>query len=292
MKLLLTGDWHITDKKPENRVDNYWEIAKRKIIFILQTAREEKINVILQPGDFTDSPSMQWNVFIELKQLFYEFEEIKIFSIYGQHDLRYRNKGNTVLDALEASCSNIRLSWGEPFIYSSSYNEEIPKIRDSKEFNILLIHRMILQEKIWSGQTEYSDAANFLRTNPFQLVVSGDNHQGFICDQKITGKQLFNCGALLRSKIDQVDHKPFIVIYDTETREYKQIFVPIEPPEKVFNLEKVMKEKEKNENLEAFVVGLSGHKEIGMKFEDNLNVYMNEIGVEPDIRQIIEEAKI
>ena len=293
MKLLCTGDWHITNKTPENRIDNYWKTMKQKVTFILETARNEKINLILQPGDFTDSPSMAWDIFIELKQLFYEFEDINILSIYGQHDLRYRNKGNTALDALAISCGNITLcpKW-DSFIYSASYNEEIPKIQDSKEFNILLIHKMILQEKIWAGQTEYTDASNFLRTNAFQLVVSGDNHQGFICNQKTTGKHLFNCGSLMRSKTDQINHKPFIVIFDTNTKEYKQIFIPIEPPEKVFNLEKVEREKEKNENLEAFVTGLSADKEIGLKFEDNLNAFLAEINVGADIRQIIEEAKI
>jgi hypothetical protein len=91
--------------------------------------------------------------------------------------------------------------------------------------------------------------------------------------------------------VDQIDHKPYIIIFDTETKEYKQIFIPIEPPEKVFNLEKVTKEKEKNEHLESFVVGLSEYKEVGLKFEDNLNHYMDEINVEQGIRNIIEEAK-
>jgi hypothetical protein len=56
---------------------------------------------------------------------------------------------------------------------------------------------MILKEKIWAGQTEYTDAANFLRANPFQLVVSGDNHQSFIVDSKVMKKWLFNNGALM-----------------------------------------------------------------------------------------------
>ena len=44
MKFLITGDWHITNKTPENRIDNYWETMKRKVTFILETARDEKKN--------------------------------------------------------------------------------------------------------------------------------------------------------------------------------------------------------------------------------------------------------
>ncbi len=293
VKILIAGDWHISDKKPENRIDDYFETVKRKIRFILETAKQENVNYILQPGDFFDSPSLPWNSFISLKQLFDKYKNIQIFSIHGQHDLRYRIKGNTALDALSETCPNIKLlspHWKE--FYGSSYNEEIPKVLTPSEFNILLTHRMILQDKLWTGQEEYTDASNFLRTNVFKLIVSGDNHQSFIVNSKITGKYLFNCGALLRNKTDMVNHKPFIVIFDTETKEYKQIFIPIEPPEKVFNLEKIVKEKEKNEYLEAFVSGLSeSHKEIGLTFEDSLNNYLNENDINSSIRQIIEESK-
>ena len=295
--LLITGDFHITDKIPQNRIDNFEEALLIKLNFIFETAKQNDC-IILQPGDFFDSPSPSYKLFTKIVKLLNIYKRTTIYSILGQHDLRFRNTENIASKALEQSCknfillSNICLPFNNLFIYPASYNEKIPKIRDPKEFNILLIHKMILQEKIWWEQTEYADASNFLRTNAFQLVVSGDNHQGFICDQKTTGKRLFNCGSLTRSKIDQVNHKPFIIIFDTDTKEYKQIFIPIEPPEKVFNLEKVEREKEKNENLEAFVAGLSSDKEIGLKFEDNLNAFMAEINVKSDIRQIIEEAKI
>lgn len=288
MKLLISGDWHLTDKTPINRIDNYWGTCKRKITFILETAKREKVDYILQPGDFTDSPSMSWSSFIELIDLFNKYRDIKILTVYGQHDLRYRIKGNTALDAIATSCKNIEIE--SVTVCSVSYNNAIPdKAKESSD--ILLIHGMILQEKIWSGQEEYSDAVSFLRSNKFHLVVSGDNHQPFIVDSKVMKKHLFNCGALMRNKIDQIDHKPFIILFNTDTKEYEKIMIPIEPAEKVFNIEKAVREKEKNENLDAFISGLSEHKEVGLKFEDNLNSYLDENNIEQPIRNIIEEAK-
>lgn len=290
-KLLLCGDWHISDKRPESRIDNYWETVKRKIDFILATAQIWKVDALLQPGDFTDSPAMQWSSFIEITDLFNKYKSIPIFTIWGQHDLRYRTRGNTALDGIISKCPHIKLvsqHYGE--IYGSSYNEEIPKTLDSNAFNILLTHRMILKEKIWERQEDYTDAANFLRSNLFQLIVSGDNHQSFWVSSNVMKKSLFNNGALLRNKTDMIDHKPYVILFDTETKNWKQIFVPIEPAEKVFNLVKIEKEKEKDKNLEAFVLGLSVNKETGLTFEDNLNVYMNELNIERNIRSIIEEA--
>jgi len=301
MRFLITGDWHLTDKKPENRIDNYVESCFRKLRFIFNIARENKVSTILQPGDFTDSPFMSYTLLIRSINFLNEYSDIDVFSCFGQHDLRYRTKENCVLSAIAAACKNVHLP--DPrvrfetfrddniFIYQSSYNEIIPEVI-SEEFNILVLHKMIIQDKLWEGQTECTPSLNFLRTNKFDLIVSGDNHQGFITDSKVLKKQLCNCGSLLRSKTDQIDHQPFIVLYDTETMEYKKILIPIEPVEKVFNLEKVTKEKEKNENLSSFVTGLSESKEIGLKFEDNLNSYLDENNIGLKIREIIGWSKI
>lgn len=301
MRLLLTGDWHITDKTPQNRIDNYWETCKHKISFILEFANKENISYILQPGDFTDSPLMAWSTFIELTNLFNNYPNVKILTVFGQHDLKYRAKGNTTLDAIVATCKNIIISKRiflpskeqNVSLYCSSYDEEVPKIISKDEtFGILLIHKMVIQNKLWASQTEYVQGFNFVKANKFPLIISGDNHQSFIINLKSAKKYLFNCGSLLRSKIDQINHKPFIIIFDTETRQYEQIMIPIEPAEKVFALEKTSKEKELNENLMAFISGLSEHKEVGLKFEDNLNFYMNENNVKQEIRDIINEAKM
>lgn len=296
--MIISGDWHIAEKRPENRVDDYLETCFRKLTFIFETARQNNIYTILQPGDFTDSPFMSWALFVRLINFLEQYSEINVISCFGQHDLRFRSKTNCALVALSAACKNINvLDINNPVdkfipvsVYGSSYNEQIPEIT-TQGFNILITHRMMIQDKLWEGQAEYTQAGSFLRSNKFQLIVSGDNHQSFVVDTKLLKKQLFNCGSLLRSKTDQLEHRPFIVIYDTDSQEYEQVFIPIEPAEKIFNLEKVVKEKEKNENLASFVTGLSESKEIGLKFEDNLNGYLNENNVGTEVREIIEWAK-
>jgi len=301
MKILITGDWHITDKRPENRIDDYAESCFRKLRFIFDTVRKNDISTILQPGDFTDSPFMSYTLLIRLINFLNEYSDVDIFSLFGQHDLRYRTKENCVLSAIAAACKNVHLpdqrvrfetfKDNNVFISRSSYNESIPEVI-SEGFNILVLHKMIIQDKLWEGQTEFTPSLNFLRANKFDLICSGDNHQGFISDSKVLKKQLFNCGSLLRAKTDQINHQPFIVLYDTDTREYEKILIPIEPAENVFSLEKVVKEKEKNENLASFVTGLSESKEIGLKFEDNLNAYLNDNDIGHEIREIIDWAKI
>ena len=90
----------------------------------------------------------------------------------------------------------------------------------------------------------------------------------------------------MRNKIDMVEHKPYVVIFDTETKEHEKVYIPIKPAEEVFKMDKAIEEKEKNQELEAFVSGLSTNKEMDLKFEDNLAAYIRENQVPDEISSI------
>ena len=257
MKLLSMGDAHITDDRPVNRTDNYWETVKRKLRFIFKLAENRGCKFILSPGDLTDTPNLSYAEFTELVQLVRHELSVHMFCVRGQHDMRYRRKENTALTALASSLykqltileygiersveDDKTCTFQKMYAFQgASYGEEIPKPVEGA-FNILLIHKMIVEEKLWSAQEEYEPSNVFLRQHNFDLIVSGDNHQGFITSSK-GGRLLVNCGAMMRNSISLVNHQPFVVIYDTEIREYEKVFIPIEPSEKVFRMEKVAAE--------------------------------------------------
>lgn len=291
---IITGDWHITDQRPENRKDNYEDSVFDKLDFILKIAKKNNCGV-LQPGDFFDNPNPSYRLFTRTVSLLNKYKEVRVLSIFGQHCLRYRTKENTASIALEQSCRNFIIlgSNGTRFdkemisFYGSSYGEAIPKPVDDC-FNILLIHRMIVKEKLWNTQEDFVESNTFLKQNNYDLIVSGDNHQGFI--STVEKRMLVNCGSMMRSTINQINHKPFVVLFDTETKKYKQIFVPIEPAENVFKIDKIEKDKERNKELDAFVSGLSEQKEMGLSFMDNLEEYVIKNNIDSTITEIIKEC--
>ena len=297
MNLLIVGDNHLGEKTPENRIDDFAETSLKKFMFQLNTAKKEKCDLILSPGDFTDSPTMSWSYYIKLVDLINEYG-IKILSCFGQHDLRYRNKGNTALDAIQEACPNFTIlgqdvfpkTWNIPLhITGVGYNEEIFPA-PSNEFapSVLLIHKMIVEEKLWDAQEDHELASHFLRKYKYNLIVSGDNHKSFISGSE---RFLINCGSMLRSKIDQIDHKPMCVVFNTETKKMKTIYIPIEPAEKIFKMEQVAREKEIDENLNAFVSGLSEQKDMGLSFYDDFLAYCKQNDIDNEIIKIVEEAK-
>ena len=264
MRLIISGDWHLTENKPRSRIDDYVKAQESKIAFIAETAKEYNAAFILQPGDFCD----KWEIKDKFKTRW--IKNLKnltnIICVAGQHDLRYHTSdiSNTPLGVLEEAVGFILLHSNNPKplvlspaidVYGAGWGKDIPEITNRKKFNILLTHRMIAMDKLWPGQDSYEIAGTFLRKHKnFDLVVSGDNHQSFHYKHK--GKWLINCGSLMRNRIDQGDHKPCIWAFDTEKREAQKILIPIEPFKEAMNLERVKYEKEKNKKLEELAQSL------------------------------------
>jgi len=264
MKLCICGDLHLTENKPKSRVDDYVKAQESKVAFIAETTKRYNARFILQPGDFCDK--------YEIKDKF-KTRWIKnlrhltnIVCVAGQHDLRYHTSdiSNTPLGVLEEAIGFTLLHSNnskpcalspQTDVYGAGWGRTMPKVINTKKFNILLTHRMIVIDKLWAEQEHYEIAGTFLRRyKDFDLVVSGDNHNSFFYNNK--DKWLINCGSLMRSNIDQGDHEPCIWIFDTETKKAEKILIPVEPFKNVVNLKRVEYEKKKNEKLDVLAQSL------------------------------------
>jgi hypothetical protein len=151
---------------------------------------------------------------------------------------------------------------------------------------------MIVDEKLWEDQEDFENAHDFLKEHKFDLIVSGDNHR-FLTDN-ISNRWIINCGSMLRSTIDQIKHTPTIMLFDTQTAILSEIKIPIKSAEEVFKMEQVIKAKERNDKMEAFVEKLSNDfvKDMGLSFGDNLDIYMKANRIDDSIKTIIRENMI
>ena len=293
MKSLIIGDLHLSEKTPINRKDDIVDVSLRKLKFILDTAKKEKVDMIIQPGDFTDTPVLSYSYLVKVISLLNSYS-IPIITTWGQHDLRHRNKGNTALDLISASCLIYVLSGGSfqtnnfigVDITGCPFGEDIPTSAVSP-LNILVTHRMIIEDKkLWADQENFDVAVSLLKKHPFDLIVSGDNHKSFVCEFK--DRILINCGATIRTKIDQAEHRP--VCYVLEGNKIKkEIFIPIESGVAVFDFDKVETPdvEEVNEHLEAFISGLPSDKTADLKFNELMTKALKEGKVSQGVKDII-----
>ena len=282
MKFLIIGDLHIRATNPRYRIDNYYETMLGKLNFIFSLAEKENCEAILQPGDFFDSPDQSNKVEIALINLLNKYS-IPVYTVFGQHDTKFRQLFNTTLSVLEAA-GVVTILNSDPIrydsninIYGASWGEEIPGVIDKNAINILLIHKMIVKDTpLWPGQMDYITAKSaLLKYDDYDLIVSGDNHQHFTYGKKF-GSLLINCGSLMRTTIAQRDHFPTVYIVGTDTGEAVQHLIPIKPIEEVMNLELADEAKERNEALEVFMKGLTSDYGIELNFEENLKNLMIE----------------
>lgn len=301
MKFLLTSDWHLTNQTPRGRRDDYPKTQMNKVSQILVLAKDNQCDGIIVAGDIFDSDRASHSLVTSYIRLFrYHESKVPILGIFGQHDLRYHiNRNNSplavlsaagVIDVLEGS-SYVLDKHGYPiYLHGVSWNQKIETQHHEEGFDILIIHKMIVDDKLWASQEGHTYATHMVRQTEFDLIVSGDNHQTFVKKKPGDSKYLINPGSLMRSRIDQIDHKPSVFIFDTNKVEYEQIFLEVESIEDVMNLEEAEKQKKIEEKLETFISGLSEVKETDVNFVANLKRFIEENNINPKVEEKIWKA--
>ena len=308
MRLLITGDWHIDNYKPENRTDDYFLSQFGKIKWIFEFAFKQDCWIILQPGDMFNSHKA--SDFLKQHYINYFLDRLNItdghtrdfFTIFGQHDLRYHSsdRKNTPLRVLESSEACTVLSNDMPVsvlddnnrmhhFYGANWGEEIPELVDDPQaIHILLIHTLVVEDiEGWEEKFIYAD--NMFKFCKHDFMICGDNHLRFTKQKGM--RTVFNCGSLMRTRIDQADHKPAVYVLDTADMSWWEALVPIKPFEEVMDVRTATAKKERNEELESFVEKLSGDIEIqGLDFKRNVSTYLSENKEDPRVEQFILEV--
>lgn len=303
MKILILGDLHFTIKQPGSRLDDIREVFHEKIREICNLAQREKVDVVVQPGDFFDShkanDESKSTIIGILNQYFPT--ETKLLTIFGQHDQRFHqaNVLNTPLHLL-ASANYVEILNRIPFnypswivdFYGASWNEEIPEPENTNNFNVLVLHRMVIKNKLWEQQEDFIQDSILLKTHPeYDLIISGDNHTGFTA--KSGNRYLVNAGCLVRTNIGQEDHQPSVYIFDTVTRELQQHRLSIRPFEEVIRIEEAKREKTENDTLNQYAEALKSNTKLtGIKYRENLHNYIekNKAVITHNMREFIEKV--
>jgi predicted phosphodiesterase len=299
MKILCGPDLHIRVTAPEHRIDDFVEAQKHKIRWILKLAKKHTCSAVLFPGDMTDHSRLPYWIVDYYIRLFHSYSELfSIFTVRGQHDMLYHvESSNTPFSVMDASKAirdiggTSQLWYGNIGITGVSFDQEIPDVvwdlrRD--QINILLIHKMFVDDKLWEGQEDYERANIFLNKSKWDLIVSGDNHQHFMFQSR--GRFHVNCGSLMRQNIDQIHHKPVVYIYDTENRTLTPHYIPIDPSEEVFDIQAAEEKKEKDSKLAAFVEKVREDIEIsGLDYVKNLDERLAQDDIREGVRKIGKE---
>ena len=182
MNLCCTSDWHLRASTPKNRIDNFPQTQSLKLSNLLNTAWKENCLSILMGGDVFDSsklssvPYSLLQMYISILKDFHSKTGIPILGVFGQHDMRFHSQefDDTPLQVLIASGVFTKLD-DTPYyldevthVYGASWDQEIPTPEDLSAYNILVIHRLIVQSKLWEEQEDVQYGTDFLLKHPEQ----------------------------------------------------------------------------------------------------------------------------
>ncbi len=301
MRFLLTSDWHIQKDKPAYRTDeNYVDTIFCKIEWIFNLAKEKNIKYVLQAGDLFDTHNPPYNLALRLLELIDEYD-LHLLIVAGQHDQRYHTTqlDNTIMGLLK-TYPRITLLEEEPFkigdvnIYGAGWGERIPKPQNKDCFNVLVTHKMIVDDKLWKSQESFTQGNIFIRVTAYDLTLSGDNHKTFefLKDKK----SLVNCGSLMRTKSNQVNHVPCVWTFDLSKSNsvqgcLDQHFVEIDDIEEIMDLEQSKIDKSKDSELEEYINKLNDSRMVFLKFTNTLDNVVSESNVNKGVIAFINKCK-
>lgn len=299
MRILLLGDCHFRTRRPRARTEEDWLGAcMGKLGQVLDIAKE-RANLILQVGDFFDSPNVSDEAVIAVMGLLEnESTNPRLYAIHGQHDLAYHTEAHQTkskLAVLQAAGMIDLAQLGQENIcedfsfYGASFGQEPCALKDPDRFNVLVAHAMVGDRPLWPGH-DLTGPEAYVNAHPgYDLYVLGDYHYPF--SARVGCADVINPGCLLRMRNTERErgHKPKVVLYDTETREAEDIFLDVAPPEQAF------REPDPRPERRAFDVSglaekLRGAGLSGMSFRENLAKHMERTKPPEAVRDAVWKA--
>ena len=285
---LASADLHLRDDTPVCRTDDYQATQHRKLGFLFDAARTMRVPVLIA-GDIFD----HWKPSHKLMANIIEMSEgLSIVVVPGQHDLPNHSldlldkSGLAVLRASGWLVLNRGLHFTTPqgiVIAGYAFGEDPPK---SLKSDVLIWHRMTWTYAIpYPGCTE-PHANQLLKRYPnVHLIITGDNHRFFTATQG--SSTLLNPGSMTRATADQGSHKPrFYAVNDNLT--CTAILFPIEPD--VISDVHLVREREHDAKLEAFVSRIAKDSEMSLSFEANMDRFLEANKTIPPVRQAVMTA--
>lgn len=281
---ILTGDFHLQEKQPVARTDDFDNTQWKKLDFISNLQKEHKCPVI-HSGDLFDhwkpSPELLSKTIAHIPDAFH--------TIYGNHDLPQHN-----LELAYKCGINVLEKAGKlKVLFHRHWGMEAPKLilksdlENKTNKRVLVWHTMTYQgKKPWPDCTD-PKAVKLLRKHPeYDLILTGHNHKPFV--EYYEGGCLVNPGSIFRLTADQKDFKPRVYLWYSDTNTVEPVYLPIENG--VVSSKHLEAKKERNERIDSFVSTLDTDWKAKLSFEDNLERLKKKNNIKPAVMSIIYEA--
>lgn len=294
IRLLAVGDLHLRSTAPAVRKDDFLMTMDRKLDFIFETARNERTDAVVFPGDVFDKSNPPHGL-VEYAVRKFKDSGLTFLFVYGQHDLRYHtlDKKNSPLGVLATAlgknaivlCENsfdlvaqdVRVR-----VYGSSWGESIPETLSSanstKEksvgtYAVFVLHRPVTVDRLpWTHEYLLHTSELVDACPGADVFVVGDNHKRFI--DVINDVQIVNMGSVMRQTADQKFHDPGVEILTFGKSGISNKFIPIPIESDVFEADETQDKEERDQKLADLASMLQKDYNSEMSFKEHMDAVM------------------
>jgi DNA repair exonuclease SbcCD nuclease subunit len=216
-------DIHLSGKTPKHRIDDYPVTMIGKLREVYETAESVDCQFVLFGGDFFNTHRIfNYDVIGDAQDIICE-SRLKTYACIGEHDL-YGHSPNTykksTLAFLLRRCPSMEILWepkdlGDVVLHAKheweDMHEALRRDVDTSRLNVLVCHELIT-----CGRAPFDVISTAtLKPSPYDLVVSGDLHDGYE-PHEVDGTWFCNPGSLARRASDEVDWWPEMAVIDIE----------------------------------------------------------------------------
>lgn len=301
-KFVYLQDVHLKGINPSSRNGDYCSDILTKLEEVLELSSQLEVDFIIDGGDFFDS-SLISNTIIDDVLDKIENKKIKWYMLYGNHCLIghsvNNSKGSSLTHVFRRSkyvehLTNISTDIDSSFIQGFEYYHNIEEdIKDkglycpsqNSKTKIAITHAFITLKPFRPDVLHV--VAKDIKTD-FDIVLCAHYHEPWGI-KEINGTKFINIGCFGRTSINEANVKPSILLVNTEPKLTVQILnlKSAKPKEEVFNLDRIEKAKEFNEDIENFINSLKDTKISGL----DLRGIIENIAKEKNIdRNIVDEV--
>jgi DNA repair exonuclease SbcCD nuclease subunit len=300
MKIILVSDLHMMGHTPVGRLDDAPTASLLKLEYILAWAKKHD-GIVLVAGDFFDTPR-NWFVMIGVLNLLKKYEEVDVYSVFGQHDTyMYSEKTRdfTALGAL-AKSNWVTILDSEPVQYDDfdlygvhfRKNQIMPSVVNKNTYNILVIHTSISDAPAYPGH-QYTKAEAFMKKNKdFDIILCGDIHRNFFIISDDQEQCVVNTGPVIRKDASEYNfsHEPmFYVINTDDDMAFSSQVIPHQPADDVLTRDHIDTQLNSKEMLQDFVdsVNADDSEDMGIDLIKNIFDFMKRNKIEKPVQNIL-----
>lgn len=276
---ILTADWHIREDTPVCRTDNFWETQWGKVAMVSDLQRTHRCPVI-HAGDlfhhWKPSPFLLTHCLIHLPDHFH--------TVYGNHDLPQHSM--SLLD--KSGVTTLARANKITILEDGHWNVPPNKGMDVgfyKKRKVGVWHTMTYTGKEPYPGCEAPEGHKLLSQFPqFDLIVTGDNHQTFVCTQN--GRLLVNPGNLTRQTA--ADGPPVVFLYYAEDNTVEE--VELDYSESAVSREHIDRKNERDGRIDAFITKLNEDWETVLDFKENLKRFAETNNPPEEVMSLVYKA--